>query len=134
MNKNTFIIEDNSLEIKLLNIQMIASLIFIGTITVNLLLSYNERLRLENKPPLFSNKCQSELSLYNKIIAFILVLTYFGIDIKNVEVANQKNKDTTVLKRDILPAFLAIITSSIILYNAKKNTTNGISEVENPTL
>lgn len=127
-------LQDNKEEIRLINIQMIASLLFIGTIVINILLSYNERLQLENNPPLFDNDVQRQISLYNKIIIFILALTYFGIDIKNVEVSEEKRKDATSQKRQIFPAFLAILASLIILYNEKRNTTGGISQIENPTL
>lgn len=127
-------LQDNKEEIRLINIQMIASLLFIGTIVINTLLSYNERLQLENNPPLFDNDVQRQISLYNKIIILVLALTYFGIDIKNVEVSEEKRKDATSQKRQIFPAFLAILASLIILYNEKRNTTGGISQIENPTL
>lgn len=126
--------QDNVEEIRLINIQMIASLLFIGTIVINTLLSYNERLQLENHSPLFDNDVQRQISLYNKIIILVLALTYFWIDIKNVEVSEKKRKDSTSQKKQIFPAFLAILASLIILYNEKRNTTGGISQIENPTL
>ena len=132
--KNYETLQDNREEIRLINIQMIASLLFIGTIVINTLLSYNERLQLENNPTLFNDDVQRKISLYNKIIIFVLALTYFGIDIKNVKVSEEKRKDATSQKRQLLPAFLAILASLIILYNEKRNTTGGISQIENPTL
>lgn len=45
-------------EIKLIDYEIIGSLLFIGTLFISVILSYNEKLRLEKKEPLFDNKTQ----------------------------------------------------------------------------
>ena len=52
-------------EIKLIDYEIIGSLLFIGTLFISVILSYNEKLRLEKKEPLFDNNTQKNILIVN---------------------------------------------------------------------
>lgn len=120
-------------EIKLIDYEIIGSLLFIGTLFISVILSYNEKLRLEKKEPLFDNKTQKNILIVNKIIILGIVIFFLYINYEHYKVALFKNEDTYNYKVQLIPSFLAILAALIILYLVLKD--NNISDiVDNPEL
>ena len=67
-------------EIKLIDYEIIGSLLFIGTLFISVILSYNEKLRLEKKEPLFDNKTQKNILIVNKIVVLGIVIFFLYIN------------------------------------------------------
>ena len=123
-------------EIKLIDYEIIGSLLFIGTLFISVILSYNEKLRLEKKEPLFDNKTQKNILIVNKIVVLGIVIFFLYINYEHYKVALFKNEDTYNYKVQLIPSFLAILAilaALIILYLVLKD--NNISDiVDNPEL
>lgn len=120
-------------EIKLIDYEIIGSLLFIGTLFINVILSYNEKLRLEKKEPLFDNKTQKNILIVNKIVVLGIVIFFLYINYEHYKVALFKNEDTYNYKVQLIPSFLAILAALIILYLVLKD--NNISDIiDNPEL
>lgn len=120
-------------EIKLIDYEIIGSLLFIGTLFISVILSYNEKLRLEKKEPLFDNKTQKNILIVNKIIVLGIVIFFLYINYEHYKVALFKNEDTYNYKVQLIPSFLAILAALIILYLVLKD--NNISDIiDNPEL
>ena len=121
-------------EIKLINLSIIASTIFIITLLISLLLNYNEKLKLENKKLIFDEKQGIYISLINRTIVLIIAL-YF---IYNSYIRQKiDNKDDFNSNLELLAAFLAFISSFIAFYIVFINLNNNkfdVSEVEEPTI
>ena len=119
--------------IKLIDYEIIGSLLFIGTLFISVILSYNEKLRLEKKEPLFDNKTQKNILIVNKIVVLGIVIFFLYINYEHYKVALLKNEDTYNYKVQLIPSFLAILAALIILYLVLKD--NNISDiVDNPEL
>ena len=120
-------------EIKLIDYEIIGSLLFIGTLFISVILSYNEKLRLEKKEPLFDNKAQKNILIVNKIVVLGIVIFFLYINYEHYKVALFKNEDTYNYKVQLIPSFLAILAALIILYLVLKD--NNISDIiDNPEL
>lgn len=120
-------------EIKLIDYEIIGSLLFIGTLFISVILSYNEKFRLEKKEPLFDNKTQKNILIVNKIVVLGIVIFFLYINYEHYKVALFKNEDTYNYKVQLIPSFLAILAALIILYLVLKD--NNISDiVDNPEL
>ena len=120
-------------EIKLIDYEIIGSLLFIGTLFISVILSYNEKLRIEKKEPLFDNKTQKNILIVNKIIVLGIVIFFLYINYEHYKVALLKNEDTYNYKVQLIPSFLAILAALIILYLVLKD--NNISDIiDNPEL
>ena len=121
-------------EIKLINLSIIASTIFIITLLISLLLNYNEKLKLENKKLIFDEKQSIYISLINRTIVLIIAL-YF---IYNSYIRQKiDNKDDFNSNLELLGAFLAFISSFITFYIVFINLNNNkfdVSELEEPTI
>ena len=97
--------QDNHIEINLIDFQILLSLLFIGTIAISILSGMNEKFNYQKKKPLFKEKTANQISLYNRLIVFIL------------------------------PSILAVIASFILLYSiyvAQKRNPSELTVVENP--
>ena len=120
-------------EIKLIDYEIIGSLLFIGTLFISVILSYNEKLRLEKKEPLFDNKTQKNILIVNKIVVLGIVIFFLYINYEHYKVALFKNEDTYNYKVQLITSFLAILAALIILYLVLKD--NNISDIiDNPEL
>ena len=120
-------------EIKLIDYEINGSLLFIGTLFISVILSYNEKLRLEKKEPLFDNKTQKNILIVNKIVVLGIVIFFLYINYEHYKVALFKNEDTYNYKVQLIPSFLAILAALIILYLVLKD--NNISDIiDNPEL
>ncbi|MBQ8205913.1 MAG: hypothetical protein IJZ77_00425 [Bacilli bacterium] len=112
----------NDEEIKLVNGQLIATFIFIISLTITLIITYNEKLQKENKKPFFTNKESINIALINRIVLLILggyfVYDAFRRKILAEENANNKNNKFNELTSNlqITASWFAFISSVIILF------------------
>ena len=121
---------NNDDEIKLVNAQLIGTFIFIISLAVSLVITYNEKLQKQNKEPLFSNKEAINIALINRIIVFILGI-YFLYDALRRKVLSNENSNNTdnnfnelTSNLQIIASFFALISSLIILYIVLLNYNN----------
>lgn len=112
----------NDEEIKLVNGQLIATFIFIISLTITLIITYNEKLQKENKKTFFTNKESINIALINRIVLLILggyfVYDAFRRKILAEENANNKNNKFNELTSNlqITASWFAFISSVIILF------------------
>jgi len=112
----------NNEEIKLINGQLIATFIFIISLIVSLIITYNEKLQKENKKPFFTNKESINIALLNRIILLILggyfVYDAFRRKILAKENANNNNDSFSDLTSNlqITASWFTFISSVIILF------------------
>lgn len=120
-------------QIELLNLQNIASFIFIITILISIYLT-----NLDKNNIIFNkNTKKFDLALLNRIIVTILSLTYLYINIYNTYIAKQRNKDLKNYFVELYVSIIVLIASLILLYLAYINKINNdfnISDIENPIL
>ncbi len=120
-------------QIELLNLQMLASVIFIITIIVSIYLTYSDKQNIIN------NKKESnlDLSLLNRIVVLILALVYIYINLNNTYIAKKRNQNLDSFYIENIASFVALLAALLILYvvyiNRKNNSFN-VSDIENPTL
>lgn len=119
----------NEKQLSLINGQLIGIFLFIICLIVSLLITYNEKLNMEQKKPLFSNKDSLDISLINRIIIVFLSI-YFVYDA--VERKKLNNDDSNL---QIIASILVLCSSLIILYiillNYSKNNYQSY-EIEEP--
>ena len=121
-------------EVKLINYEMLGSLIFIGTITISIIISYNNKLKIEKKEPLFDDITSRNILITNKLIAFLTVVFFLYLNYKGYKLTEAKNKDTTLVKAQFIPSILAFISALYVLNLSLKQGNNDISSNENPEI
>ncbi len=125
------------LKIKILDIQLIATILFVISLFISILITYDEKIKLENNKGLFSDKTVQDLSLFNRIFVVILALVFIYCNYISKKIAEYKNDEIESTELQILAGLLSLVASVIVLYVAYKNRNDAnfdIAESENPTL
>ena len=125
----------NEEELKLINGQIIGIIFFIVILIVCLLLTYNEKLQRENKPPLFTNKKALDIAFLNRLIVVLLGLYFLYTSYKRKDLGN--NNANNYINLEIIASWLAFLASAIVFYIVFLNYNNpnfDVSEIEEPIL
>ena len=128
-------IKNKSEEIKLLNTQIIVSLIVIITITTSIILTYNQKLALKEKKTLFTKKQTHNISYINRLIILITSSIFLYINYKLYLISKKEGEDLLVYYLQITASILTTIAALIVFYVvSKETTTNEVADVENPII
>ena len=84
--------KNNNNEVKLLEIQIIASVLYIASLGISILLTYNDKqMTLKKKPPL-TNKQAANLSIFNRVFIVVLTIVFLYTTYQSRENAKSKNQ------------------------------------------
>ncbi len=104
-------------KIKLIDYQIVATVIFVIATISSIILLYNKKLDILNKKPIFNPKESKNINLFNSIIVLIIVLFLQYINYKNKEISEFEMKNIGPINLDINKTYLLIIVSLISLYS-----------------
>lgn len=125
--------EFNSQEINLLDIQNIATFLYIISLLISIYLTNYDKETLENKPHSCSPTTYQRLAIFNRVFVITLTLTYLYINYANQNIARQKKEDLSSFRWQISASWLSLVATLIALYvvvHYQNYTT--ISGIENP--
>lgn len=127
--------KNNKEEIKLLNIQLITSLIVIVTVTISLILTYNQKLNLKNKKTIFNKKQTHNISYINRLTILITSIIFLLINYKLYQISKKEGEDLLVYNLQIIASILTTIASIIVFYVVSiEPVGDEISDIENPVI
>lgn len=127
--------KNNKEEIKLLNIQLITSLIVIVTVTISLILTYNQKLNLKNKKTIFNKKQTHNISYINRLTILITSIVFLLINYKLYQISKKEGEDLLVYNLQIIASILTTIASIIVFYVVSiEPAGDNISDIENPVI
>jgi len=106
----------NNKEIKLLDIQIITTLIYIGSLVLSIYLTYNDKLNLMNKKTIFTKKQNINYSIFNRFLVVILTSIYLYISYENNKIAKKNNRNIKATKLQLNASELSLISTIIVLY------------------
>ncbi len=120
-------------ELKAVNEQIIATILFLGTIIVSLSLSIDRRQKILNKKAIYSNEKAQNIAIINRIIVVFIVLIYLQIDKENLDITKEKQNQTNLANLQIIAELITLIAALIALYITYNSKTEDIS-IENPEI
>lgn len=118
-------------EVTSLDIQLVLTILTIGTFLISLTLTYNEKLKLENKKQLFQNKEADSLLILNRSIVVFISICFLYLNLNNINFKDN-DKDLKFANLQVQASIFSLISAIIVLYVALKDT--NFSAFENPTL
>lgn len=123
-------------EIKILDIQLIATIIYILSLFISYLLTYNDKYEILNETPWIDEKTSKNISIGNRVLVVILTLVFLYINYKNIDIEKRKHhKNITPFKLQVTASELSTVAAIIVLYTV---LTSGeysiIAGAENPSL
>lgn len=120
---------------KLLTIQIIASIVFIITTIISIILIYNEKLDLEEKETLFSKKITQKISISNRTTILVLTLIFLYANYRNDIIARIEQTNIEYFDMNVIASLFNLVAAVIALYIVLDNTNiESVSEVENPII
>lgn len=124
-------------KIKILDGQIKASSLYIIFLIVSISLTYNEKLELLNKEPLYGRKQAANIAILNRTLALGLVIYYLWANRELIKIADENNSDSSGLKTQMIASELSVLSAIIVLYVVAKNynsSTYGVSQITNPEI
>lgn len=125
-------------EYNLLTLQIIITAIYIGSLVLSILLTYNDQQKSINNKGIFSNKFETNLSIFNRILVIILTLGFLYINYYTKNIAIKKGtKEIWPFDFQIISSQLSLLATIIVLYVVLESSDNRytiVSGVENPSL
>lgn len=118
-----------SKEIKLIDYQLISAILFIISILISILLTYNEKLEKCNKKTLLNEQISKYLNLFNRIFSLIIILFILYI---NYETYKIKRSNLNLYLNQIYASILSTIAAIIVLYTTIENFNKQNINTENP--
>lgn len=106
-------------KINLLDLNMLASSVFIITIAVSIILMYNEKLILLGKKPIFNKNNQKTIQDTNRLMLLIVVIAFVYIEYRRYKLAeifeSVNNQNSSFVKLVVSEIQLIIVIVLIIL-------------------
>lgn len=116
-------------QLNLLYYQFYGSVIFIITIIISTILTYNNILKLKNEKTLLNTTSEKFITLINRIILTLITIVFTYINYGFYLLSKQK-KEATVQEEELLASILTLIAGFLLLDTTLKNI-NKRNEPEN---
>ena len=122
-------------EITLLDIQNVATFLYIISLLISISLTNYDKEELEKKEHHRTVQRQRSLSLFNRIFVITLTLVFLYINYASKNIARKKGEDERPFNLQITASWLSLIATIIafyVVYYYQNYTT--ISGIENPNI
>jgi len=129
--------DTNTNETKLLDIQIIASLLYIGSLLLSIILTYNDKQITLKKKTILTNVEAANLSVFNRIFIVILTIVFLYTTYQSRENAKKENQKIWPFDLQMYASELSLIATVIVLYVVIKTAGERYSIVpgiNNPSL
>lgn len=118
-----------------ITIQIIASLVSIGTVIISIILLYNEQLEINDKEPLIDADTAQKLTTFNRILILILFIIFLIINYVLYNISKEEGEDLKPYTLQIIASYFSLIAASIALYVVLiQRNGEQVSDVENPII
>lgn len=121
-------------EINAVDIQLIALGITLISTLISIIITYNQKLDLEEKETILNSKEAFKLTKFNRILILILSLVFLYVNTKLYKISKEEGEDLKPYKLQIIASVLAIVSGLIALYVVGLSETENLVDVENPVI
>ncbi|MBQ2946491.1 MAG: hypothetical protein IJE04_01385 [Bacilli bacterium] len=119
-------------ETEAINIQLIALFFTVITAIISIIITYNQKLEIEEKEPLFTPKDSLKITLFNRKLILILSFVFLYVNIVLRKISEEEGEDLKPYNLQLIASLFIIISGIIALYVVSLSNTENVSDVENP--
>lgn len=121
-------------KLKLLNYQIISSVLFIISIFISIILTYDEKQQVLKRQRLFNEQFDKYLNLFNRILALGIIIFILYINYVTYEMQKKKRTNLDPFRHQIYASIFSVISALIVLYVVLENwhQNPNINSIENP--
>lgn len=118
-----------------ITIQIIASLVSIGTVIISIILLYNEQLEINGEEPFLEADTAQKLTTFNRVLILILFIIFLIINYVLYNISKEEGEDLKPYTLQIIASYFSLIAASIALYVVLlQRGGQQVSDVENPII
>ena len=121
-------------EIDTINIQLVALLFTLITAIISIIITYNQKLELEQKETILSPKDSLKLTLFNRKLILLISFVFLYVNFTLLKISKEEGEDLKPYNLQILASLFIIVSGIIALYVVSLSTTENVSDVENPVI
>lgn len=123
-------------ELKLLNYQLITSVLFIISVLISIILTYDEIQQVLKKERLFSETFDKYLNLFNRIFSLLIIAFILYINYATYQLKKEKRINLDPFRHQIYASIFSVISAVIVLYVVIENwyQNPNITSIENPII
>ncbi len=121
-------------EIKAINIQLITLIIALVSAIISIIITYNQKLDLENRETPLNSKELYNLTLFNRILVLVLSFVFLYVNYVLYKISKEQKEDLKSYILQIVASVLVVISGVIALYVVTLSETENIVDVENPII
>ena len=123
---------NNKEEISIVNLQLFALVVALFSAIISVIITYNQKLDLENKETLYNSEELLKITYFNRILILILSLVFLYVNYKLYEISKKQGENLKSYNLQILASILTVISGAIALYVVSLSSTESVVDVENP--
>ncbi len=118
-----------------ITIQIIASLISIGTVIISIILLYNEQLEINGEDPFLDAEVAQKLTTFNRILILILFIIFLIINYVLYNISKEEGENLKPYTLQIIASYFSLTAAAIALYVVLlQRGGQQVSDVENPII
>ncbi len=121
-------------EEKYIDIQIIAIVLTIISTFISFLLSYNQKLELQNKKTLFSAKRTFKIAKFNRIFFLVLGIIFLYVNYNLYKISKKEGENLKPYELQILASVLTVGAALITLYVVTLSNKEEVADIENPII
>lgn len=119
-------------ELRAINIQLYAIVFLVISGIISLIITYNQKLDIENKKTFFNSRESLKITSFNRKLGLIIALVFLYVNVKLYNLSKEEGEDLKSYTLQILASILVVASSLITLYVVSLSETENLSDVENP--
>lgn len=120
-------------EIDTINIQLFTLFISLFSLILSILITYYQKLKLENKDSIDPNTL-FKITLFNRILILIVSIIFLYVNYVFYVISKDEGEDLKSYKLQIVASILTVIASLIALYVVSLSTKDTDVDIENPII
>lgn len=119
----------------LITIQIISSIVSIGTVIISIILLYNEQLEINNEKPFLDAEAAQKLTTFNRILILIIFIVFLVINYILYDISKKEGEDLKPYELQIIASYFSLFAASIALYVVLlQRSGEQVVDVENPII
>ena len=119
----------------LITIQIISSIVSIGTVIISIILLYNEQLEINNEEPFLDAEAAQKLTTFNRILILIIFIVFLVINYILYDISKKEGEDLKPYELQIIASYFSLFAASIALYVVLlQRSGEQVVDVENPII
>lgn len=119
----------------LITIQIVSSIVSIGTVIISIILLYNEQLEINNEEPFLDAEAAQKLTTFNRILILIIFIVFLVINYILYDISKEEGEDLKPYELQIIASYFSLFAASIALYVVLlQRSGEQVVDVENPII